>query len=205
MKRSRSEVLKSMDRIDVMVDIETLGTKSDSTVIQIAAMAFDVLTGEVIKEFNHHADIEMNKQLTVDGSTLKWWLDTDPELLKDLLNSGNQSSKSLILLFRKWLLELIALDTDKEVYLWGNGILFDNKMLQHQMEMAGEDYPIHYQNDRDVRTIVDLTSTKLGITEYELKDSYTDESLRHHDAFDDVKYQINVVHSCYNILTQGGK
>lgn len=196
----KSELLNTMNRIDIMVDIETLGTKSDSTVIQIAAIAFDIISGKTIKEFNHIADIEMNEQLTIDGSTLKWWLNTDAKLLTKLLNSGNQSSAELILLFRRWLVEMIQLDENKEVYLWGNGILFDNKMIQHQMELLNVDYPIHYQNDRDVRTIVDLASKKLNISENKLKESYNDDSLVHHDAFDDVKYQINLVSGCYNLL-----
>ncbi len=201
MKQSKSDILKSMKRIDVMVDIETLGTDSDATIIQIAAIAFDILTGTPIKEFNLIADIEQNDTLTIDGSTLKWWLDTDAELLSKLLNSGDTSSEDILKEFRRWLIDVSHLVKDNNMYLWGNGILFDNKMIQHQMELIDIEYPVHYQNDRDVRTIVDLTSHKLGISEQELKESYDDDSLRAHDAYDDVIYQINLVSGCYKILT----
>lgn len=187
-----------MSRIDVMVDIETLGTSSDATIFQIAAVSFDILTGDIKETFNGIADISQNSLLFVDGSTLKWWLNTNKELLTELLNNGEGSSEELLEDFHKWLTKQ-AKDT-KDIYLWGNGILFDNKMIETQFEHIGLDYPIFYRNDRDVRTIVDLAGAKLGLTEKELKDQYNDESLVAHDAFDDVTYQVRLVSGCYNAL-----
>jgi hypothetical protein len=187
-----------MGRIDIMVDIETLGTESDSTIFQIAAISFDILTGKQIDTFNGIADISKNSYLTVDGSTLKWWLNANKELLTELLNKGVGSSEELLEDFHRWL-KRQSKDT-KDLYLWGNGILFDNKMIQAQFKNECLEYPIYYKNDRDVRTIVDLAGAKLGISEKELKDKFTDESLVHHDAFDDVRYQISLVTGCHNIL-----
>jgi hypothetical protein len=181
-----------------MTDIETLGTNSDSTIIQISAIAFDILTGEHLSAFNQIVDITKNKEMNVTGSTIKWWLNTNKDLLQELLNRGEYSSEQVLKNFHKWLRGLNS--GENEVYLWGNGILFDNKMIQHQLEQIGLDYPIYYKNDRDVRTLVDLTSRKLGITEKELKDRYNDDSLVGHNALDDVKYQIKLVTGCYEIL-----
>lgn len=186
-------------RKDIMVDIETLGTGSDSTIFQIAAVAFDIKTGEHFSKFNRIADIAENDFLDVDGSTLKWWLNTDKELLTKLLNDGFGSSEALLTNFHDWLTSLKVAVMD-ELYLWGNGILFDNKMIQHQFESIGLEYPIYYKNDRDVRTIVELASQKLGITEAELKEKYLDDSLVEHDAIDDCMYQISLVVGCYNEL-----
>lgn len=187
-----------MSRIDVMLDIETLGTGSNATIFQIAAIAFNIETGEHYSKFNMIADISKNKKLNVDGSTLKWWLNTNKQLLTDLLNKGEKSSEDLLINFNCW---LMSLSSDvRDIYLWGNGILFDNKMIQQQLINIGQPYPIFYKNDRDVRTIVDLAGKKLGITEEELKDKFKDDNLVHHDAFDDVKYQINLVTGCYKCL-----
>lgn len=87
----------------------------------------------------------------------------------------------------------------------GDGILFDNKMIQHQLELIGKEYPISYKNDRDVRTIVDLAGKKLGLTEKELKAKFKDDSLVAHNALDDVKFQINLVVECYKVLTKEAK
>jgi hypothetical protein len=187
-------------RKDIMLDIETLGTGSNATIFQISAIAFDIETGHQYSTFNSIADISKNKTLKADGSTLKWWLNTNKELLTDLLNKGEESSEDLLTNFHKW---LKSQDKDnKNIYLWGNGILFDNKMIQEQFIEMGLEYPIFFRNDRDVRTIVDLAGKRLGITEKELKERFNDENLVKHDAFDDVKYQINLVVSCYNLLTK---
>jgi hypothetical protein len=187
-------------RKDIMLDIETLGTGSNATIFQISAIAFDIETGHQYSTFNSIADISKNKTLKADGSTLKWWLNTNKELLTELLNKGEESSEDLLNNFHTW---LESQDKDnKNIYLWGNGILFDNKMIQEQFIDLGLEYPIFFRNDRDVRTIVDLAGKKLGITEKELKERFNDENLVKHDAFDDVKYQISLVVSCYNLLTK---
>jgi hypothetical protein len=185
-------------RIDVMVDIETLGTNKDSTIFQIAAATFDVETGEIFEVYEQVADIEKNKTVNVTGSTLKWWLKTNKELLQEILNKGTEASGVILIDFHGWLHKLKL--KYQEVCLWGNGILFDNALIQEQLNAMGFDYPIYYKNDRDVRTIVDLATKKLGITEQELKEKFSDTSLVEHNALDDVKYQINLVTYCYNVL-----
>ncbi len=185
-------------RKDIMVDIETLGTSTDATIFQISAISFDIKTGVYYSAFNKVANIEDNCYLRADGSTLKWWLNTNKELLSELLNSGTGSTEELLEDFYEWLKS--QSEDMKDVYLWGNGILFDNKMIQCQLEDEGLGYPIFYKNDRDVRTIVELASMKLGISEKELKDQFNDESLVVHNALDDVKYQIELVVGCYSAL-----
>lgn len=189
-------------RLDIMVDIETLGHTTESTIIQIAAIAFNVETGEQYDTFNQIADIELNKVNTITGSTLKWWMKTNKELLNQLLSSGEHSSERVLSNFRQWIITQATMQSlsKENVYLWGNGILFDNKMMLNHLEAFGHSYPIFYKNDRDVRTIVELAAHKLNISEKELKNRYNDDSLVAHDAIDDVKYQISLVVGCYNAL-----
>lgn len=190
--------MDELKRVDIMTDIETLGHKSDSTIIQISAIAFDIETGEHLETFNKVADITKNKNMRVTGSTIKWWLNTNKELLTELINNGEGSSDDILRDFYVWLTNI---GNPNELHLWGNGILFDNKMIQHQLELVAKEYPISYKNDRDVRTIVDLAGKKLGLTEKELKNRFKDESLVEHNALDDVKFQINLVTGCYKVLT----
>lgn len=190
-------------RIDVMVDIETLGNKTNSTIFQIGAIAFDIRTGKHIDKFNRIADIEENEQqLQVSASTLKWWLKTNKELFEELLNSGGGSSEDIVLEFHTWLVGIQNYYGVDNVYLWGNGILFDNKMLQFHMENLGVHYPIHFRNDRDVRTLLELTSFKTGLSEREIKDAVKDGELVAHNAYDDVVKQINIAHKCYKVLVE---
>ncbi|MCL1696372.1 3'-5' exonuclease [Lysinibacillus sp. BPa_S21] len=188
-------------RKDIMVDIETLGTGENATVFQISAMSFDLTTGDNHDSINLIGDIEKYGSLNVDGSTLKWWLNTDKELLTELLIKGTYAEYDLFEALQKWLEAQSTTGDMKDVYLWGNGILFDNAKLQTNLNScSGLKYPIFYRNDRDVRTILELASIKSGLTEDEIKESVTDENERKHDAFDDIAFQIRLVVKCYKIL-----
>lgn len=187
-------------RTDIMLDIETLGTKEGSTIFQIAAVGFDITTGQIKDSINLIGDISKFPELSVDGSTLKWWLDTDKELLSELLNAGTLTENELLSRLLVWLLSQSQTGDMKDVYLWGNGILFDNAKIQHALNEEGLRYPIIYKNDRDVRTILELASLKSGIPENDIRNSIVVESETLHDAFDDVKRQIRLVRKCYEIL-----
>lgn len=188
-------------RKDIMVDIETLGTGENATVFQISAMSFNIQTGDKYDSINVIGDIEKYSSLNVDGSTLKWWLNTDKELLTELLNKGTYEEYDLFEALHKWLEAQSTTGDMKDVYLWGNGILFDNAKLQTNLNSCnGLKYPIFYRNDRDVRTILELASMKSGLTEDEIKEYVTDENERKHDAFGDIAYQIRLVVKCYEIL-----
>lgn len=187
-------------RKDIMVDIETLGKGLDASIFQIGAVSFDIETGKIYDEINLIGDIEKYSELNVDGDTLKWWLNTDKELLTKLLNAGTMSEWDLIRAFEVWLYN--QADDMKDVYLWGNGILFDNAKIQHNMEKNPtiNGYPIFYKNDRDVRTILELASQFTGLSEADIKKSVESQEEVAHDALDDCKYQIRLVHKCHNLL-----
>lgn len=198
-------------RIDIMTDIETLGTNADSTVIQVSAIAFDIETGQSYGMFNQRVDIEQEEKLNIDGSTLKWWLNTDKDLLHRLINGDNiannpksLSGKELFERFAIWLKQEHLVIDIKNVYLWGNGILFDNNMIKTQMGKYGIEYPIYFKNDRDMRTILELASMKKGINDSVIKDRNVKENETKHDALDDCAYQIRVVCDCYNSLMNQG-
>jgi len=142
------------NRIDIMVDLETLGLKDDSTVFQVSAVMFNINNGKIKSAFNKIIDIE-KEDMMVDGSTIKWWLKTDKELLAKLINDNNSLPASKVWeLFNEWVNYGIKYThlTNKNIYLWGNGILFDNQKIKTQMEKFGIKYPIHYTNDRDVKS-----------------------------------------------------
>lgn len=195
-----------MKKIHIMTDIETLGLRNDATIIQIAGIAFDIETGEHISEFDMVADISKNEHMEVDGGTLKWWLETDADLLKTLLNErGMVSSDDLIREFHEWLITRSKHPNYEDLVLWGNGPMFDNAKLKYHMERLGLEYPIHYKNDRDVRTILDLASAKAGVSESVIKSLIDSHDIREHDALDDVVYQIRLVNYCYIELVSGKK
>lgn len=187
------------DRIDIVVDIETLGNEPGCTIFQIAAIAFDIETGKIIKSFNKIADLSVAKDfLKVNGSTLIWWLKTNKELLTKLLTTKDCSPYSLIDYFYKWLL-LLKSDY-KEVYMWGNGILFDNALIKQAFKDANMNYPIDYNKDRDIRTIVELACNKIGISEKEFREQNMTANAEAHDALSDCECEKNWICSAWKIL-----
>ena len=193
------------NRLDIMVDIETLGKQLDSTIFQIAIGFFNIQTGEIYETFNYLADISKMK-CNVDGDTLQWWLQTNPELLNVLINgNSNLSENNIIEKFYMLIKTQIGLRGEENIFLWGNGILFDNAMIKAHMKSCGLKYPIFYRNDRDMRTLIELAVKKLNDdnirTEKDFRDKYFDKSKYvEHNAVDDVRFQIGVVCKAYNIL-----
>lgn len=183
-------------RIDIMVDLETLGLKQGATIFQIAAAAFDIRTGEIVHTFDKVASIYCTNDLKIEGGTLDFWLNQNRELFFKLQERANGCPNQLVGDFWRWLTTFTDRE-DTDVYLWGNGILNDNAWLQHAFEENGLDYPIFYRNNRDTRTLREVTELKALILDKE----FTYEKVGTlHDAMDDVRSQVNMVVAMVNFL-----
>jgi oligoribonuclease (3'-5' exoribonuclease) len=186
-----------------MVDIETLGTGIDAPVFQIAATAFNITTGEIISSFDELIDVKSFKN--IDGNTLLWWLETNTELLKKLATESTKSKKTEKKIFSEffdWISAFVDKFGQEKVFLWGNGILFDNRILKEKAIILGLDYPIFYRNDRDLRTLIELASFKLGISTDEFK-SLVPFIGTAHNAIKDVDHQISLALKAYSKLVFG--
>lgn len=187
-------------RNDIMVDLETLGIKDDSTIFQISAAAFDITTGEIHSEIDLKLDISSVENLNVEGGTLKWWLETDKDLLAKLISEGEHTEFEMFEIFFKWVKDLKSSKDYGAPNLWGNGISFDNVKIKTKMTSLGLSYPINFRKERDVRTILDLASIKSNKSEKEIqKEIESDEEVAH-NAIDDVRRQVRLVHHCFNLL-----
>lgn len=192
------------NRIDIMTDIETLGRSNGAPVCQIAAVKFDIRTGRILDTFNEVVDI--TKLNNIEGDTLVWWLNTNKELLTNLLNEGKNgglTEEDVLKHFVAWVTSGIdgrPAPSQKDIFLWGNGILFDNRLIQNKCFQYGLEYPIHYRNDRDMRTIIELAGFKTGFdSEYAYRKSCPNVGIAH-DAFDDVKFQVMVLCKAFSEL-----
>lgn len=188
-------------RIDIMVDLETLGLKQGATIFQIAAAAFDIKTGEIVHTFDKVASIYCTNDLKSEGGTLEFWLNQNRELFFKLQERANGCPNQLVGDFWRWLTTFTDRE-DTDVYLWGNGILNDNAWLQHAFEENGLDYPIFFRNNRDTRTLREATEMKaLAIGK-----EFTYEKVGTlHDAMDDVRSQVNMVVAMVNFLVPLGE
>lgn len=183
------------DRVDVMVDLETLSVESNTQLLQVSALAFDIDNGQELFTFDHVIDISHEKAMQVSGSTLAWWLKTDKDLMATLVQrgiEGGEDEATVLKQFSLFFETLKKIYPGVPIYLWGNGINFDNRILREKMDP----YPISYQNDRDVRTLVDIYCTISGKDYYHyLKPKFLAGKTAH-NALDDCRAQAEMVVFC---------
>lgn len=181
----------------VMIDIETLGTNTDTVVTQIAAVSFNPVEGTILSEFNVHIDIQdsLNEGFTTSASTILWWFTQDEEARTKLveMNKTSLKVKDALIEFKAYFHETFGPDLS-EVKVWGNGATFDlNKMKTH-FDKMGITAPWLFWNERDVRTITAFDP--------ELKDSIKMEGIKH-DGLVDSRHQVKYLSAIINKVLNG--
>ena len=178
------------DRVDIMVDLETLSNKMDTTIFQIAAVQFDIHTGDILDTFDLVADIELASNIEANGGTIKWWVTQNTDVLKDLMDRGTLGKKSpeeILRHFHAWLKEKVSYHGQENVFLWGNGIAHDNTWLKIAFQKQGLEWPIFFRNDRDVRTVRELHLMRQDFKRDFKGEERTND--RPHDALSDATFQ----------------
>lgn len=190
-----------LDRLDLMLDLETLGNSHKPAVIQISAVPFVLNSRELldIKPFNCHINLKSivdTKKFDIDLSTLNFWLKQDQEVINNvLITSLSGKGKHLLTVledFRDYVSEL-RVNHHTDLFVWGNGVMNDNNWLQSLYCSLDEEYPLEFWQHRDVRTVIDfaeLLTTK----------NYKRESVfkgMPHNAIDDCKFQIEYLQAAF--------
>ncbi|MGR89286.1 exonuclease [Escherichia coli] len=181
-------VITSTSRVwyHLMIDLETMGKKSNAPIVVIGAVFFDPQTGEIGPTFYIVISLvdAMDTGAVPDGSTIEWWLAQSNEARSAILVDQVKLVDALIQ-FREFINEY----SDEEfVQVWGNGATFDNTILRTSYERLNIPCPWRYYNDRDVRTIVELGKT-IG---FDARTVILFEGVRHH-ALDDARHQAKYV------------
>lgn len=132
----------------IMIDIETMGNSSNSAIVSIGAVKFDLNTGETGETFYRFVDLQscLNIGLTVKGSTIMWWLQQSEEARKELYNNKGESIDVVLKDFSEFC------TTDYEV--WGNSPRFDLGILHDAYTKLGLPISWDFRKERDVRTLV---------------------------------------------------
>ena len=151
---------------NIMVDLETLGTRQDAIVLEISAVEFNCHTGEIGEVFDAKLDIDEQVQYrrSLNCETLQWWFKQDEEARKnifaeDIIRFNMPMALAKFSDFVKRCDNKCNSDSDRRVVkLWGNGSLFDLGILQNMYEtyLPNMKLPWKFWAVNDVRTIVDL-------------------------------------------------
>lgn len=160
---------------EIMIDIETTGTKPGCAILSIGAVEFD---GEVMgKTFSVNVDLESCTAagLVIDPRTFMWWLEQSDEARKSLLTSkGVPLDEALA--------QLNAAFSWKGKKIWCNGASFDFPILEAGYKAFGAEAPWDFWNLMDFRTIKNMVPRKV-YSECEVKAKVA------HDALEDAVSQ----------------
>lgn len=173
------------ERIDVMIDLETLGTDPDCIILSIGVCGFDIMTGQIIRTLYNTISMESQDHIrTVSGGTIRWWMDQSKEA-KQVFNESNYHLQSALYGLSTWL----------EPYstVWGNGATFDISILEDAYAQHKIEIPWPLWNIRDVRTICDVASHLVYKKDFEFTGTP-------HNALDDAVHQAKYVSAMWRAL-----
>lgn len=141
-----------------MIDIETLSTKSNATVLVIGAIKFDRKNIKPLSQldvFHRRIDKRSCKKLNmdIDPETQKWWEHQSKEAYYDAFENPDRVSL-------REALEELCVWFGRSRYVWSKGPSFDCVILENAMSDLGIKVPWKFWNQRCVRTIYDLTNIK---------------------------------------------
>lgn len=141
---------------NIMVDIETLGTKSNSVILSIGAVQFDITTSKTSKTFYQVLDLNetlKNSEFKIDASTLIWWINQNKKAKEVFENKNRIHPLDGINNLKNWISEINTYD---DIKIWGNSNRFDLGLLENYFTYYGFETPWSYKNERDIRTLVAL-------------------------------------------------
>jgi hypothetical protein len=164
----------------LMLDIESLGNKSNSVVLSVAAVEFNMETGDTGRVFYEQCSIQsgLDIGLKINSDTILWWLEQGEKAIKEAFQ-GKQHIANMLKNFTFFLEELGT----AELKLWGNSNRFDMGLLENAYNALNKEIPWKYEMERDVRTLVSFYP--------EIKKNTKFEGVKHNpvdDCYHQIKY-----------------
>lgn len=170
---------------DIMVDLETMGSRPGSVICAIGAVAFNAERGYVREEFYQVIDMAscQRQGLRFDAETIKWWL-KQSDAARWALCTASVSLEATLDGFSSWWKRMGG------QRIWGHGGNFDDPLLASAYKAAGIEAPWKFWDSRCTRTIFAAAG---GIKPDRAEGV-------HHNALDDAKAQVASVIDAYHIL-----
>ena len=154
--------------IQVMLDLETFGTRPTSAIVSIGAVKFTVADG-IIDKFKVNLDPRDAKSygMTYDKDTLEWWATQS----KDARSGWSKDSVDYLTGIKTFL----SWYGDEEIPTWSKGKIFDFPMLEHSIKTLNLPVPWKYSKVNDYRTLIN--AFKINDFKLKQKGSITHDSL----------------------------
>lgn len=182
---------------DLMLDLETLGTRAGCPVVAVGACFFDIQTGEIGQTFDAAIDITDALRFgKADGDTFKWWL-TQSDEARQKVARGRHSTEKVMSAF--WEFVSPTGGIRPSLRAWSNGASFDVPIIEYTLGRSiAKTCPWEFWNVRDCRTIKDIGNA-LG---YEFNGQRKGV---HHSALDDAIFQAEWTSFYWRKITERAK
>jgi len=133
-----------------MVDIETMGNKSGCAIVSLAAVRFNIDTGETGEEFYRNISLQscLKAGLTVQADTIMWWMSQSKES-RNSLKSDCCSINEAMYEFNNFY---------NNEFIWANSPRFDLEILSAAYTLCNPtiDIPWNFRKERCCRTLYAL-------------------------------------------------
>lgn len=186
----------------VMIDLETMSSRSDAAIIQLGAYRFDMDTpvGQFDAKEAFLENILLSSSIDsgghISGETVGWWLEQSEKARAALKSPPKMDLEYVLTKFGSWLLNHVAHgDRREDVCVWSHAT-FDTPILNAAYERLGQKPPYQYRLNRDVRTILHLAEE----TGFDVKAAWPDRRGNDHIGSWDAWAQADVVQQCWQAL-----
>lgn len=173
----------------VFLDIETLGVRNTSAVVQIGAVIMDN-QANILNTFECNIDIDdASEHGTRDKSTMTWWRKQSAEARKAVFGKDLPRVSLEVALLQ--LAEFIA-TLNGVYYVWGNSPSFDCAILNNAYSKVGLKTPWVFWRERDCRTVAYIGE----VIGHDLKDKTKFDGVAHNgldDAIHQGKYTLGIL------------
>lgn len=139
--------------IDVMIDLETMSTRSNAAIVSIGAVIFDETS--ILDEFYTPVNLTtcIEHGLHVDPRTVEWWEKQDPDAVLAWKTDSAPNMISALTEFCAWIRKH---GDSKIVRPWGNGADFDLVIMINAFNSIDADPPWQFYNHRCFRTLKNM-------------------------------------------------
>jgi hypothetical protein len=144
-----------MANTDLMIDLETLATSSDASILSIGAVKFDPFGRDhdepKMNSFYVRVDLDSCDEigLVTCDSTIEWWSKQSKEAQEEAFNPEGRIH------IREAFNQLYNFSKGAK-RVWSNGSVFDIVICENVFKRLQKSIPWQYWQIRDVRTAFDL-------------------------------------------------
>lgn len=189
---------------DFMIDIETASTTRQAAIIQIGVVAVRqgiIVDGLDLKvNIKQYSQSDLKQKFDVDIATMMWWATQDKSTRDTVFGDAQQTEREPLFHCLEELSSFFG-RFPKKKKVWAKPPSFDLEILQHAYRVLGLPCPWHYSEERDLRTLLDMTNSSVRIHGKPVGVRQSDGLPRNkHDAFDDAEHQAEQLILCLDAL-----